>query len=240
MGFRIGLVLMAASAIQAQVAQIGRGVNLYSPAKEAALGVALAEDIRRTSTPLDSAVVRDYVEAIGARLAAQLPQQPSVRFTFEVVAGGDSPVEPISLPGGPIFVQTGLILSSGNEAEFAGALAHAIAHVAARHATRTASRAEIAQQTAAALPDGNFPGVGFLQFPRGFELEADVIAVNIAAAAGFDPNGLASYISRVQNDATDRVFRIQRAIAALPQRSYASSTEFARIQEEVRRLSAPK
>jgi len=97
----LGLLLITALAIDAQDRPIGGGVNLNSPAKEAALGASLAADVRRTTTPLDSAVVRDYVGGLGMRLAGQLPQQPAFHFTFAVIAepAVAAPLEPLSLPG---------------------------------------------------------------------------------------------------------------------------------------------
>jgi predicted Zn-dependent protease len=265
MRISVGLLLFGALLVNAQDLPVSRGVNFYSLEKEASLGAQLAVDIQKTTTPLDSAAVRDYVDAIGARLTAQLPQQPAAKFTFTVIAAPavTAPLEPLSLPGGYIFIPAGLILTAQNEAEFAGTLAHAIAHVAARHATRTASRAEIAQLAVTPLVSwGGWAGyairqasdtqvpIAFLQFQRGFESEADLLAVNIAGRAGYDPQGLATYIQRVQNDANPpallavpnrdaRFQAIQAVIAGLPARTYTSSGDFARIQEEVRRLLPP-
>jgi predicted Zn-dependent protease len=92
-------------------------------------------------TPLDNAAALDFVKRLGARLAAQLPE-PRFDYTFAVTASDQSNVlhEPLSLPGGYIFVPTSLFLTVQDEAEFAGMLAHAMAHVANRDGTRAATR----------------------------------------------------------------------------------------------------
>ena len=93
--------------------------------------------------------------------------------------------------------------------------------------------------------------VGFLKFRQDTESEADRMAVSITAAAGYDPEGLARYIGRVQQDSAqrslfqayplrdERVQAIEQAIQALPVRTYESSGDFAEIQEELRRAVPP-
>jgi len=134
-----------------------------------------------------------------------------------------------------------------------------MAHVAARHGSRTASRAEVSQIAAEPLVSwGGWYGasqgtsallpVVFLQFQRRFESEADLLAVNVTARAGYDPEGLANYIERVQTDPSppalspvptrdQRVQAIRQAITALPQMTYTASGDFVLIRQEIRRLS---
>jgi predicted Zn-dependent protease len=262
MSARVFVTLFAVRALNAQDQPIGRGVNFYSTEKEVALGAQLAKDFRQTHTPLDNAAPRDYVEQMGARLARALPQPSPFTCHFELTTdSGGTFLEPASLPGGYVFVPAGLILTAKDEAELAGTLAHAIAHVAGRHYTRQVTKAEIAQM--AAVPQflwGGLAGyganqgpsvpVGMLQFQKALEYEADRLAVGIASAAGYVPEGLASYIGRAQQDPAqpvsfvysafpsreDRVRAIEQAIQALPAKTYAPSGDFARIQDEVRRV----
>jgi predicted Zn-dependent protease len=148
------------------------------------------------------------------------------------------------LPGGYIFVPESLILAAQNEAEFAGMLAHAMAHVSGRHATRLLTRNEIANAANSAA-DGRTIPVAMLMFQREFEAEADVSAVGLASAAGFDPSAFARYIDRTQVDEGSKAFssmplrsvrveKIERAISILPVRGYPQSNEFLAIQAELR------
>jgi predicted Zn-dependent protease len=127
--FRSLVTVLAAVALTAQERQLGQGVNFYSKEKEAALGVGLAEDARRQTTKLDNPEVQAYVERVGRRLAAHLPDT-SLTFTIAVITDdrGGPTHEPIAIPGGYLFVPTSLILAAQNEAEFAGMLSHAMIH----------------------------------------------------------------------------------------------------------------
>jgi predicted Zn-dependent protease len=241
----------------------GRGVNFYSCEKEAALGAQLTKEARRDTTPLDSPVVREYLERIGQRLAEQLPMACLAPFTFAVVTDDTLTHEPFALPGGFIFVPAGLILAAQSEAELAGMLAHAMAHIAERHGTRQATRSELVntasvpliymgggqsfavqQGAALAIP------LGLLDFRRQCELAADRAAVRAMAAAGYDPAALAAYIERTQTDqaparfsplpARDaRIAALNQAAAELPRAGYSAPDGLAPIQDIVRRLTAP-
>jgi predicted Zn-dependent protease len=255
MRLRSLMPVLAALSLTGQQRDLGKGVNFYSKEKEAALGKGLAEDVRRQTTKLDNPEVQAYVERVGGRLTAHLPDT-SLTFTFAVIADeqGVPTHEPISLPGGYIFVSSSLILGAQDEAEFAGMLAHAMIHVAARHGTRNATRGEIANlATIPLIYMGSWQigdaartliPVGFLRFQRQFELEADRVAVPTMAAAGYDPAALLRYISRVQPETTgqlrvfdpmptrdDRIAAIKGAILKLD--------EFRRVQDAVR-SSMPK
>jgi beta-barrel assembly-enhancing protease len=260
MRLRYVLAVLAPVVLNAQ--NIGKGVNFYSIEKEMAVGAELARGYRNSHAPLNDALIQDYVEAVGQKLTAALPQQSPFPYHFELTADFNGTfLEPTSLPGGYIFVPGGLILAAKDESEFAGTLAHSMAHILARHHTRQATRAEIAKLSTDNIPlifAGNSPQngapipVGLLQFQRANESEADHIAVSMAAAAGYDPEGLERYIGREQQDPAagrtfslfpprdDRVQTMERAIQALPQRTYApSSADFGRVQEDLKRLLPP-
>jgi len=259
------LMILAALAAIAQDRQPGQGVNFYSTEKESALGASLAAEIMRQATPIDSQVVRDFVDAIGNRLAAQMPGAP-FPYAFTVIAGDSNPThEPVAVPGGHVFVSAALILAAKDEAELAGMLAHAMVHISERHSTRLATRAELAGQSAIPLVFmGGWAGYGvrqantavvpqaMLTFQRAQETQADTLAITITSKAGFDPLALVRYIGREQAAAPGavgtvfavlpptemRVSAMQSAIQALPQQAYTSldSDEFGRIQTEVRRV----
>jgi beta-barrel assembly-enhancing protease len=254
MRLHLGIALLAAWTLNGQV--IGQGVNFYSIQKESALGEQLAPAYRDAHPPLDSAMVRDYVEQVGQRLMRALPQgSPFLPYHFEVTADStDTFLEPVSFPAGYIFIPAGLILEARDEAEFAGTLAHAMAHVLARHYTREQTKSEIAGL--AAIPLGTVPvaagpnqsiaqstGAASVQ-SLVFESEADRVAVALTSTAGYDPRGLERFIAREQSETPqpglpprdDRILTIERAVQALPQQN-APSPDFVRIQEEIRVLT---
>lgn len=185
---------------------VGKGINFYSLEKEMALGRQLAAEVRRQSKLLDDPIVGEYVNRVGQNLVRN--SDAAVPFTFEVVEA--DVLNAFALPGGFVFVNTGLIEAAETEAELAGAMAHEIAHVAARHMTRQATRGQIADY--ASLPLiflGGAAGVaarqaaglaiplGFLSFSRGFETEADMLGLEYMDKAGYDPTASVDLFERM-------------------------------------------
>lgn len=227
-------------------------VNLFSLEKEAALGEKLSESLLKQKTPTAHPEVSEYVRRLADKVMPAVPidasgrqfQHYNIAVIVEDTTDNHGTHEPIVLPGGYIFIPEALILAAKDEAEFAGMLVHTLSHVVNRHATRLLSRSQIAQMASAPLgvrPDAT----AMLTFQREFENEADLFAVNLSSAAGFDPAAFARYIDRTQVDDTAKVFssmplraarvaRIESAIAVLPARSYSVSDEFLRIQQQLR------
>jgi predicted Zn-dependent protease len=195
------LLAAAAACVAAQ-----EHVDFSSVEKERALGARLAAEVRGNSTLLGCPAAREYVARLGQRLAAEWPHR--FPYTFELIAGSWAQFleEPLSLPGGYIFVPAGLFAAARDEAEFAGMLAHAMAHIAARHGMRLATRGQIIGKSSALVYMGGWTGYGtvlpleYLNFTRRFELEADRLAAPALAHAGVDPGGLLRYVERNQPD----------------------------------------
>jgi predicted Zn-dependent protease len=234
--------------------------NQATVEKQAALGRQMATDFRQHTTAIASRRVQDYVENLGRELASQMPANP-FSFTFCVIAEDPCPTmhEPYALPDGYVFVSAALFSAAQDGAEFAGMMAHAMAHVVERHATRQAPRGELIGSPGIA---GVFVGcasavavpVGFLKVQRSSELQADRLAVQTMAQAGFDPNALARYTERVQPPVPttlaafsplpprdERIASILSEIAKLPSPDYATLTTgaFEAAREEVVRRLLP-
>jgi predicted Zn-dependent protease len=216
------------------------------------------------TSSFDNPVVQKYLDRLGQRLAAQMPEA-SFPFTFTTVV--DDPCttthEPFAPPGGYVFVPSGLFLAAQDETEFAGMLVHAMEHIAQRHGMRQAARDTIANGASiplifvaswtGACSDTYAIPLGFVASQRSAELEADVLAVQAMARAGFDPTALVRYIDRVQvrpagamskayspvPDRGERMAALLATIEKLPKGNYAvaSPDEFSAAQQEVRALS---
>src|SRR6185436_8402187 len=78
-----------------------------------------------------------YVSRIGQKIVAQTPMA-NMPWTFHLV--DDPEINAFAIPGGHVYVNTGLINAANNASELAGVMAHEISHVVARHSTEQMSR----------------------------------------------------------------------------------------------------
>src|SRR5579862_5448809 len=185
---------------------IGRGFNLYSLKREHELGQSLAASFDRMTRVIHDPVVNDYINSLAQKIVRY--SDADIPFTVKVIDSGDVP-RAYGLPGGFLYVSRALILSADGEAELAGVMAHEIAHVAARHATRALTRRQLFRMAGAvamfAGPAGIlFEDTGGLtgplsvnKFDRNAEYEADLLGVEYAYAAGYDPEAVVAALERL-------------------------------------------
>jgi predicted Zn-dependent protease len=186
---------------------VSRGVNFYSIEKELALGKAMSEQVERQAKLLDDKVITEYVNRLGQNLARN--SDTKIPLTIKVIDSKE--LNAVTLPGGYIYVDTGLIRVAQSEAELAAALAHEIAHVAARHGTRQATQTEIAQvATIPLIFLGGVSGIcwrtagaagvvpiGLLAAQRSFEAEADTLGLQYLYKSGYDPLGMVDIFEKL-------------------------------------------
>jgi len=200
----------------ALLAQFGKpikpGFNLFSKEQDVALGQEAAAEIEKEVEVVDDKQLNDYVSRIGKRLA-QNSQDPSYPFTFKVVA--DNSINAFALPGGPIYIHTGLINAADNEAELAGVVGHEIGHVVLRHSTNQASKATMFQlpaMLAAGLLDqkgGMLAALGqlgisfglnsaLMSYSRKAEHDSDIVGARMLAKTGYNPVSMASFFEKLE------------------------------------------
>jgi predicted Zn-dependent protease len=189
---------------------VGKGINIYSIEREMALGKQLAEEVTRQAKLQDDPLISEYINRVCQNLARS--SDARVPITCQVIEG-EAP-NAFALPGGFIFVYTGLIKIADEEDELAAAIAHEIAHVAARHMTKQATKS--AMVNVASIPISILLGGGlggyavrqgasmgipaaFLHFTRADETEADYLGVQYMYAAGYDPTGAVSIFEKIQS-----------------------------------------
>ncbi|MFB3777555.1 MAG: M48 family metallopeptidase, partial [Bryobacteraceae bacterium] len=235
---------------------------------DVALGKEAAGEIEKQVEVVNSRELNDYLTSIGQKLAAQ-PQADKYPYTFKVV--NDPTVNAFALPGGPTFVHTGLIAAADNESQLAGVLAHEIVHVALRHGTNQASKANLIQLPAmiasGMLGSGSMLaqlgqlGIGLgaesvlLKFSRTAETQADLLGVQIASQAGYNPIEMARFFRKLEADGGtrgpqffashpnpgNRMKAIEEEIRVLPPRSYNADTgRLGTMKAIVAKLPAPK
>ncbi len=190
--------------------------NKYSVQEDVKAGREAAGQVEEQLPILRDDGVDDYVERVGARLVESIPSEfrhSEFRYTFDVVNISD--INAFALPGGPMFVNRGMLEAAKNEGEVAGVLAHEISHVALRHGTAQAGKAtpyqvgSILGQIAGAIIGGvagqavslgsqfGF-GTAFLKYGREYERQADLLGAQIMARAGYDPRDMANMFQTIQ------------------------------------------
>ncbi len=187
--------------------KVDKGINFYSLEKEIQLGKRLAEDVERRSKIVTDPIISEYVNRIGQNLVRS--SDAKVPFTIKVIDNDE--VNAFALPGGYLFINTGIIRLAQDEAELAGVMAHEIAHVTARHGTRQATRGQVVNlATIPLIFLGGWAGYGirqaagfavpvaFLKFSRNFEREADFLGVQYLYKAGYDPLGMVQFFERIK------------------------------------------
>jgi predicted Zn-dependent protease len=192
---------------------VGHGFNIYSLKREHQLGESLAAAFNQGSRIVSDPVLNDYVNRIAQRLVRN--SDAEVPFTVRLIDSSEIP-RAYGLPGGFLYVDSALIFAAESEAELAGVMAHEIAHVAARHATRALTRKNLYNLTGTlsmlsgpigiVLEDaGGVAGpLSLKKFSRDAEYEADLLGIEYAYAAGYDPEALLSALEKLHAMEVDR------------------------------------
>ena len=211
--------LSAAGAAQTQVTP---PKNKYKPQEDVQLGQEAAREVRQQLPMLDDDRTEEYVEDIGDRLVDAIPgdlRESAFRYSFDVVNLRD--INAFALPGGPMFLNRGMIQAAGSEAEVAGVMAHEISHVVLRHGTAQASAGQkyqigaIAGQILGAIVGGRTGGViaqgsqigaglGMMKYGREYERQADLLGAQMMARAGYDPRAMARMFQTIEKQGANR------------------------------------
>jgi predicted Zn-dependent protease len=207
---------------------VGKGVNFYSVEREMGLGKQMAEEVERQAKLVDDSAVTEYVNRLVQNVARN--SDSKIPFTIKVVDSDE--VNAFALPGGFMFVNTGLILHADNEAELAGVLAHEIAHVAARHGTRQATRGQLINYgTIPLIFAGGWAGyairqavtlavpMGFLKFSRNMETEADLLGLQYMYKSGYDPTEFVNFFERIETLEKKRPGAVSKLFSTHPMTS---------------------
>lgn len=175
-----------------------------------ALGAENAEMVKAQMGIYDDEAKTRYIRKVTARLVSELDKQ---LFDYEIHLVPDMTPNAFALPGGHLFITTGLIPILESEDELACIIGHEIIHSNNRHT--------IKQMKKSILPKllevpGNLIGVMnkdlgdfltapvetsnkllFASYGRSFETEADDQGTQLAASAGYDPEAMISVLNRM-------------------------------------------
>ncbi|MDM7272992.1 M48 family metalloprotease [Sulfurihydrogenibium azorense] len=185
--------------------------TLLPPEQEIAIGKkVIPQAINENNGLYPDEEVQNYIRKIGYKVASKSPRQ--VDYQFFLVNSKE--VNAFALPGGPVFVNRGLVLILDNESELAGVIAHEVGHITARHhakflektyginillnilaiATSNSQYQEVVMQLAQVSA-----GLLQLKYSRDQENEADALGVRFTYEAGYDPRGLISTFEKFKS-----------------------------------------
>jgi len=187
--------------------------NLFSPQQDIEMGRVLADTAERTFRLVDDHNANVYIDALGKQLSVRAP---GAKYPYQFKIVDDDTINAWALPGGFIYVTSGLIQAAQNEPQLAAAIAHEIGHVVLRHGT-----AEVSQAYTDRVPNaarGRFsvnevmttlnirfePNAIPLRYSREEERQADVIATQVMYDAAFDPQQMTQMFQRISSDRSSR------------------------------------
>ena len=196
---------------------VGLPPNRYSPRDDVQIGRKAAADARRQLPMVRDAQVQRYVTSLGQRLVSVVPSRlrhSGFRYSFETV--NQREINAFALPGGPMFVNRGVLETARSEGQVAGVMAHELSHVVLRHGTAQATRGQkfqlgaVAGQILGSIvggPAGNIIAQGsniglstyFMKYSREYERQADILGAQLMARAGYDPREMAAMFRTMQN-----------------------------------------
>jgi len=192
--------------------------NAMSIDQGIAVGQSMVDQMRQKDQVLDDPLLDSYLNNLGFQLVSH-SQGASWHFKFLWV--GKSDVNAFAMPGGFVGVNEGLILATHDESELAAVLAHEISHVTQRHIaqqmedsrrTGLATAAAVGAALLAGLAGGGNPYLAQAAISGGLagayqhqvnytyhdEEQADRIGESLLAQSGFNPDAMATFFQRLQ------------------------------------------
>ncbi len=168
------------------------------------MGRQYAAEVRKEGAVVTGTPFADMVAQVGARIA-QVTETPDTQWNFSTIKGDD--LNAFALPGGEVFVYTGMEKIAGTPEELAVVMSHEVAHVIVRHGSERMSQSMALGLAGSALltaggMQGYSPqtlrafetafGIGsqvgvLLPFSRQQETEADHVGLILMAKACYDP-----------------------------------------------------
>jgi predicted Zn-dependent protease len=186
--------------------------NTLTEEEEIALGRKFSEDYEKKVEILHNPIIDAYLNHIIHKLgdASQRPHWP-----YQVKVVNSAVVNASAIPGGFLYLQRGLLEYVEDENEMVGAMAHEVGHVVARHTTNqlvltflarnlydkvkqnVLRNNEVISKIIEAL-GGPVVLLAQLKYSRENESEADMLGFYEMLRAGWHPNGLLKFFTRLQ------------------------------------------
>lgn len=184
---------------------------------EKEMGREFAQEAAKKLSLVEDPDILEYVAHIGAPIV-EAAQPMTYKFRFHVVKSPT--LNAFAVPGGHIYLYSGLLLKASRPAEIAGVMAHELAHVKHRHTAQMIGKGTLVNlATLAAIiisrgepaVTAGAAGAGLamqLSFTREFEQEADRYGLLYMYQAGYDPRGLLDFFDMMMREQRFSISRI--------------------------------
>jgi predicted Zn-dependent protease len=221
--------------------------NWYSTESEIKMGKGYSMELEHTIKMVNDPVVNEYINRVTQNIVKN--SDAKVPFTVKVIDSDE--INAMALPGGFMYVNSGLILAADDEAEVAGVIAHEVGHVAAHHQAREMTRLNYVQigmvplmmftgytWTGYAIYQAAQIGIPlvFLKFQRGFEAQADYLGVQYMYKAGYDPQAFVQFFEKYNALIKQKPNLISKAFESHP----PTPDRIAHSQEEMAKILPPR
>jgi predicted Zn-dependent protease len=181
-----------------------KSVILIGETEERDIGAKMAAQIRAEKKVYSDRVVMDYVNRTGQNIA-RLSDRPGIPYHFTIIE--DKTVNAFALPGGYVYVNTGLLKQLDTQSQLAGVLAHEVSHIVARHSVKQLQEGLGFQILSTLVFGGSSSAtqaavsVGLALVMQGYsrdaEAEADSYGTIYMARAGLNPEGMAQVMDKL-------------------------------------------
>ncbi len=180
----------------------------YSTEKEVELGRAMVKQIEKQIKLVEDPLVQNRVEVIGKKISV-VADRKDIDYSFKAIE--DDEVNAVSLPGGFVYVNKGLIDRVASDDELAAVLAHEVGHIVARHSVKKLQA--VTGYSLARLATIFVPGVGgspvrttadvaftelLLGYGREDELLADQLGARYTKLAGYNPRSMITFLEKLE------------------------------------------
>jgi predicted Zn-dependent protease len=179
--------------------------------KEREIGEQFLLELQQQVPLVDDPFITSYINRLGKKLTAQIGPQP---FEYKFFIVQDPSMNAFAVPGGYIFLHTGMIRMAEREGEVAGVVAHEISHIYCRHMAKMMEKARtvtiaslvgamasifLGGALAQPLIVGAMGGAetAMMAYSRDFEAEADATGFKWMLKAGYNPRDMLTMFNKM-------------------------------------------
>lgn len=176
--------------------------TIYSEEEEIELGVAIDNKLQKENKILETpAFIEDIVKKVG-----KVSDRPGLSYTVKVIENEE--INAFAVPGGYIYLYTGLLEKVESNDEIANVIGHEIGHICARDGINQMQKTLLYSIPASVLLANKSAAIQkavdaaftltMLKYSREQELRADKLGVTYASKSGYNPDGMITFFKKLQ------------------------------------------